>query len=327
VPKGAIFGQVVSGKFLYDKLELTLGIRYDEKYIKYKGIDSPYTEKYGLEYPFYPEEKRVFRRTSPRAGLVVFIMNGLNLKFMAGRAFREPSITELFGANTFTLASNPRELKPEIINTQEAALDWFITKNLNFKLNFFNTKFENQIAYSVANNNLSTNIYTLHHRGVESELIYEVKKLSYFMNFSYNQRVNEAVLDNTISQNKKALTWAPTNTQNFGVRGEYHDFSGSVSLQRQGPVYRRNSDFGTVDFYTNFVYVDPYAYPQYRSRVIPEWYNMNLRLSYNVTSNLNIGIFVSNALNRTQHLIKNFEFPFDYRRETRRVMLDVSAHF
>jgi len=320
IPKGAIFGQIVSGKFLYDKLELTLGVRYDEKVMKFKQIDNPYSGI--LEFPYQPEAKRVFRKTSPRVGLVVFLTNSLNLKLMAGRAFREPSITEMFGANTFTLASNPRQLKPEIINTRELALDWFITRNLNWRINFFQTNFENQIAYSVANNNLSTNIYTLKTRGLETELLYEVQNLGLFMNCSYNQRIDEKVQDKTVSEHKKSVTWAPSNTQNFGVRGKYQFLLTSISIQRQGIVYRRNSDFGVPEPLTGYVYIDPYQYPVYRPRNLSAWINLNFRLTYLWKENIEFGLFVSNALNSHQELIKNNNYPFDYIRENRIYMVD-----
>ncbi len=320
IPKGAIFAQIVSGKFLYDKLELTLGVRYDEKVMKFKQIDNPYSSI--LEFPYQPEAKRIFRRTSPRVGLVGFLTNSLNLKLMVGRAFREPSITEMFGANTFTLASNPRQLKPEIISTREIALDWFITRNLNWRINFFQTNFENQIAYSIANNNLSTNIYTLQTRGIETEVLYETQNLGLFVNLSYNQRINERVLDKTITEHKKSVTWAPSNTQNFGVRRKYQSFLSSLSIQRQGVVYRRNSDFGTPEPLTGYVYIDPYQYPIYRPRNISAWVNVNFRLSYQWKENIEFGLFVSNALNSHQELIKNNNYPFDYIRENRIYMVD-----
>jgi outer membrane receptor protein involved in Fe transport len=325
VPKGAVFGQVVSGKFFNKMVELTLGVRYDEKNIKYRQIDEPYKDILGFSYK--PDAKRVFRRTSPRAGLVFFLTNSMNLKVMVGRAFREPSITELFGANTFTLASNPKQLKPEIINTREIALDWFLTQNLNFRTNIYDTRFENQIAYSVANNNLSSNIYTLHTRGLESEILYNIKSLSLFANYSYNQRINEHILDQTISPHKKAVTWAPTNTQNIGTRGEYKNYYGSVSVQRQSQINRRNSDFGTPDEFTGYVYIDPFSFPQYRKQTVPAWYNVNFKLSYSFSNNMNIGLFISNAFKNNQMLVKNNLYPFDYQRENRRAMLDFSASF
>lgn len=320
IPKGAVFAQFVSGKFLYNKLELTLGVRYDEKDIKFKQIDNPYSDI--LEFPYQPEGKRIFRRTSPRVGLVYFIMDNLNLKLMGGRAFREPSITELFGANTFTLASNPKQLKPEIINTREIALDWFITRSLNWRINFFQTNFENQIAYSVTNNNLSTNMYTLETRGLETELLYETQNFSFFMNYSYNKRINEKVQDETISEHKKSTKWAPSDTQNIGIRGKMKSIVGSLSLQRQGLVARRNSDFGVPEPLTGYVYIDPYLYPNYRPKDVSAWINTNLRLVYQFTDNIEFGIFVSNALNSNQKLVKNNDYPFDYLRENRRYMID-----
>lgn len=325
VLKGAAFAQIVSGKLFYNKLELTLGIRYDEKVANYKGIDQPYSAF--LNFPYIPDEKRAFKKTNPRAGLVYFVTKKLTLKALTGTAFREPSITELFGANTWTLASNPRQLKPEFIRTQEFAADWFINRYVNLRANVFNTRFENQIAYSVQNNNLSTNIYTLQTQGVEVEVLFAYKNFSGFLNYSNNKRVDETILDQTISQSKNSVTWAPTNTANAGIRLSLWKFLWSLTVQRQSNVYRRNSDLGEIEPFTGYLLSDPNTYPVYRPRTVPAWVNVNTRLVYNITNKVQFGFFVSNLFNSHQTLIKNNLYPFDYIREGRRFLFDLTATF
>ncbi|MCB1192021.1 MAG: TonB-dependent receptor [Leptospiraceae bacterium] len=325
VLKRAAFAQLVSGKLFYKKLELTLGIRYDEMNANYKGIDQPYSSF--LDFPYIPDEKKSFKKTNPRAGLVYFVTNKLTLKALAGTAFRAPAITELFGSNTWTLASNPRQLKPEYIRTQEFAADWFINRYINFRANVFNTRFENQIAYSVQNNNLSTNIYTLQTQGAELELLFSYKRFSGFLNYSNNKRVDETILDKTVSQSKRAVTWAPTNTANVGVRLSFWKLLWSLTVQRQSNVYRRNSDLGEIEPYTGYLLSDPNKYPVYRPRTVAAWINTNTRLMYNITDKIQFGFFVSNLFNSHQTLIKNNNYPFDYIREGRRFMFDLTATF
>lgn len=325
IPKGAIFAQLVSGKLFHEFVEITLGIRYDHKVAKFKGIDEPYAEF--LSFPYKPEEKRVFSKTSPRLGLVFFPMKNLTIKAMGGSAFREPSITELFGANTFTLASNPRQLKAEVIHTRELGLDWFVQKNTNFRLNFFDTRFENQIAYSIANNNLSSNIYTLHTQGVESEVLLHFKELSGYINYSYNKRIGELIQDNTVSKSDNSVTWSPVYTGNAGVLWKILNFHTGFSLHYQGKVYRRNSDLGQIEPLTGILLNDPNMYPVYRPRTVPSWIDASLRFSYDITKNLQAGIYFSNLFNTSQKLIKNNNYPFDYLREGRRFLIELKGSF
>ncbi len=353
IPKVAVFGQVTTGKLLNRSLEFTLGIRYDETQAKFRGIDQPYSARLGTpaltntdpatgtqtsypippEYlgpPFVPNEKRVFRRTSPRFGVVYTASSNLSFKLMAGKAFREPSVTEMFAYNTFVLASNPRKLKPEIIHTYEAGVDWFVNKYVNLRANLFRTRYENQIAYSVANNNLSTNLYTLITGGAESEVLVSYKNISGFANFSYNKRLNEYVQDRTISINKTQTTWVPSHTANAGITWTDQKFMTSLSVERQGAVYRRNSDLGPVDPFlgnnTNIPSYD-YNYPVYRPRTVPAWISVNFRFMYKWNESLEMGLNVMNLFNSHQTLLKNNNYPFDYIREGRRFLFDVTATF
>ncbi|MBE7411287.1 MAG: TonB-dependent receptor [Leptospiraceae bacterium] len=346
VNKGAAFAQVVSGKILYNKLELTAGVRYDETVVKFRGIDQRYSSDTGIYIekpydqfvgpPLITNDKRIFRRTSPRLGAVFFITKNLNLKLISGRAFREPAMTELFGANTFSLASNPRKLKPEVIQTNEIGIDYFLNRYINLRGNYFRTRFENQIAYSLQNNNLSSNIYTLVTHGLETELIFSYKYFSGFANMTYIERLNEFIQDNTISANKDHLTWAPSHRLNLGFSGNFPKFNFSLSFERQGLVYRKTSDMGSVDPLTGFGPLDTNTgepisyqntYPQYRPKDVPPWVNLNTRFVYKIHENVHLGVFVSNALNSCQTLIKNNYYPFDYQRDSRRIMFDFSANF
>lgn len=353
IPKVAVFAQATTGKLLNRSLEFTLGIRYDETQVRFRGVDQPRSSLLGtpsitdtdpttgtqtnypippqyLGSPFVPNEKRTFRRTSPRLGVVYTVSSNLTLKLMAGKAFREPSITEMFGYNTFSLASNPRKLKPEIIHTYEAGVDWFVNKYINLRANLFRTRYENQIAYSVANSNLSTNLYTLITGGVESEALVSYKNFSGFANFSYNKRINEFIQDRTISINKTETTWVPSHTANAGITWTDQKFMTSLSVERQGAVYRRNSDLGPVDpLFGNNTSIPPYNYnyPVYRPKTVAPWISFNFRFMYKWNDKLEMGLNIMNLLNSYQTLAKNNNYPFDYVREGRRFLFDVTATF
>jgi iron complex outermembrane receptor protein len=368
IQKAAAFAQITSGKVFNRLVEFTLGMRYDETIIHYRGIDQPNQGSIGnpasyfvnpddpnnssntpylnevLGPPFITNEKRVFRKTNPRIGMVFFPASNLTIKAMAGTAYREPSVTELFGANTFSLASNPRKLKPEIIRTSELAIDWLATKYVNLRANYFLTRFENQIAYSVANNNLSTNIYTVVNDGAEVEILSSYKLLSGFVNYSVVRRRNEHIQDTTVAKEQNKVSWVPAQTANAGITLRWEKLSSSLSGHWQGKVRRRSSDLGAIDPVTGYGPLDPstfvkndtttyqpYAYgsqyPTYRSRNIREWTNVNFKIGYQITENMNLAFFVTNVLNNYQPLIKNNLYPFDYMNEGRRYMIDFSANF
>ncbi|TGN10460.1 TonB-dependent receptor plug domain-containing protein [Leptospira ilyithenensis] len=368
IQKGAAFAQLTSGKVFNRLVEFTLGMRYDETVIHYRGIDQPKQDSLGnpaslfinpadpnnspntpyineaLGPPFIPNEKRVFRKTNPRLGIVFFPSSNLTIKAMTGTAYREPSVTELFGANTFSLASNPRKLKPEIIRTSELAIDWLAFKYLNLRANYFLTRFENQIAYSVANNNLSTNIYTLVNDGAEMEALTSYKMISGFANFSVVRRRNEHIQDSTVAKEPNQVSWVPAQTANGGINVKWEKLTSSFSIHWQGKVRRRASDLGSIDPVSGYGPFDPSTfvkndvstyqpifygsqYPVHRSKSVPEWVSINFRIGYQLMENVNFAFFISNLLNHYQPLIKNNLYPFDYINEGRRFMFDLSATF
>jgi len=278
VPTYSAYGQIITGKLLDNHVEVTLGTRYDEENVKFRAIDQPFNNYLGLPtlitaptfvtgapayylnypssafgFPFQPEQHRDFRRTSPRAGLVFFITKDWSVKLLTGSAFRVPSVTELFGANTFFLASSPRTLKPEVIRTTDLATDCIINKYLNYRANIFWNRFENEIGYSPAALNLSANIYTLATVGFENELLFGSNTFGGSVSYYYNKRVGEIVKDITIAPSPNQTTWAPSHTASAGVHATvFRKFDLGANAEHQGEVYRRTSDFGAVDILTKF---------------------------------------------------------------------------
>ncbi|MCB1178323.1 MAG: TonB-dependent receptor, partial [Leptospiraceae bacterium] len=348
----AAFAQATSGK-LWNRIEFTLGIRYDEANMHFRGIDIPHKDILGtptvdiynpdlntsytysipgssLGPPYVTNEKKVYRKTSPRIGIVYFVSNRLTFKAMAGRAFRAPAPGELFGVNTYIGgAVDPRKLSPEVIKTGELGMDWFITNNLNFRLNGFQTRFENVISYG--ENNGVENIYTQGTKGVETELLAKFKYVNGFINYSRFFRYLDSNLDSRVTKHPNEITVAPGNTINAGISGNWNAWQSSISVQRQGRVSRRLSDLGKVDPLTGHLldnkYSDPYTYPMYRTKRIAPWYNVTFRLVYSITENFQLGFNVLNALNNTQIIVTRGRGPFDYLREGRRILIDFQGTF
>ena len=350
VYKFAPFFQWATGRILDKKVELTFGIRSDESIYHFRGIDQPYKEFIGRPYlenpdtlevfqipnkllgpPFITNEKKVYRKTSPRVGLVFFPTDRLTLKAMVGRAFREPALGEIFGANTYIgSAGNPRKMSPEVIKTSEFGVDWSITPKYNLRTNVFDTRFENAIDYGEGSNAL-VNLFTLGTRGVEAELLANHKYFSYFINYSRFFRYLDRNLDPKITTHPREVTLAPGHTINAGVNLEINKFQSSLSIQRQGRVSRKDSDLGPIDpitrTYYESTYSNPYSYPVYRPKRVPAWVNINFKLSYKISENIKLGFQVFNLTNSYQSLVTKGDNPYDYIREGRRYMLDLQVNF
>ena len=292
----AFYAQFFSGKMLGNNFFLTFGIRYDNQFFKYNDIYAGiYTAK----------KRKTSSEFSPRIGIVFKPIDNYSIKLLTGKAFRSPSPTEMFGSNTWTLASNLKELKPEFITTSEIAFDVKLNKNYNLRFNGYYTEFENQIAYSVQNNNLSTNIYNLTNAGIEAELLFGFDRINGFINYSFVKRVNEKIIDTTIFYSKDKLTWAPSSNFNFGINYIYNNLSFSLSGHYQGKVLRRKSDR------LNKLYLP------LRPEEVDSWLTFDFNVVYKLKSYFEIGLNMKNILDSKNYLIKNFDYPFDYKMQGR----------
>lgn len=302
VKKAAAFARYISPK-LFDRLQLTLGGRYDNQFFNYTDITASGK----------PVKNKSFTLFSPHASLI-YNHGDLTLKAIAGRAFRTPSPTEMFGANTFTLASNINELEPEIVTNYDLGVDWRLSKSFDLGVNWFLVNFKNQIAYSVANANLSTNIYSLKTTGVETELHFNKDRFSGFLNYSFSKRLDESIADSTVAISKNKVTWAPAHIANLSIIYSKSKFYISLSMHYQGEVARRSTDITRAN-------------ENYRPDVVAAWVNIDSKIAYKIGSFAEIGIIGKNLTNQEQYLIKNNAAPFDYRRELRRFLVDVSVRF
>jgi outer membrane receptor protein involved in Fe transport len=297
-----IFAQYTSPR-LGDKLQATLGARYDYSTFNYNALDG------GGQ-----KESRSFDKFSPRLSLVYSVNKRIAIKLMAGRAFRTPAPSELFGSNTFLLASNIRDLKPEIVTTVELSGDFQLSNSINWRVNIYNTQFNDQIAYSVSNFNLSTNLYSLQTLGVENEFNFAVGKVDGFINYSYAQRLDEKIVDPTISISKTMLTWVPQHVVNAGLKYSQRSYYFSIQSHYQGSVNRRSSDRDSES-------------DNVRGSIVKSWITFDLKASIKPADNIEIGLVGSNLFDEKGQLLKNNLYRFDYQIPGRRLLLDVRFTF
>lgn len=133
--------------------------------------------------------------TNPRLALVWDAAFDITAKLIYGRAFRAPSFSELYSVNNPVQRGNPA-LKPEKIDTIEAAVGWNIRSDLNVKASIYRYQMANIIrATQSAAPMLGTtfnNVGEQHGGGVELELEWNVKPgLGLTGNYAYQRAIDE----------------------------------------------------------------------------------------------------------------------------------------
>ncbi|MGE0078648.1 MAG: TonB-dependent receptor [Bacteroidales bacterium] len=299
----ASYLQYISPK-LFDRIQITASGRFDRMFFDYNDT-----------LMFNSSKSKHFQMFTPRVAMVYTVRKNLLVKAIYGRAFRTPSPTEMFGLNTDIMASNIDKLKPESITNIDVGAVWKPLSTLNIQLNTFWVNYENQIAYSVANANLITNIYSLKTVGVELAAQYASQNFSGFANASYSQRIDENILDTTITKSDSRITWAPSLLVKAGAFYRYNRFTVSSLFYYQNKVYRRSSDkFDNMENYRPNNYVDG-------------WFSIDFKGTFRFNKKSEIGISVKNAFDAERYLIKNNQYKFDYRLDSRTFMFEFRVTF
>ncbi|TQV85403.1 TonB-dependent receptor [Aliikangiella coralliicola] len=327
----AVYGQYTNNAFISDQLSLTLGVRWDRLSVHYQDINDNNIRKH-----------RDFSRASPKFALVYVVDDTLSYKLLAGEAFRTPTPTEMAGAHTFSLASNIGELEPELLTTYELETNLSIDDNHLFRGNLFWTKFENQIAFSTVNFNLSTNVYSTENAGIELEFIGNSTNMSWFANISYTERLDETILaffiDETdpdsvpipeFTQHADDLKWEPGVKINAGLTYQVGKFDLALTTHYHGEVERRDNEIGNPGGVLPLGVTVPLNYnlDDHRPTTVDSWITFDLKTNYQINENINIGIHVKNLFEEKARLVKTGPFPFDYQINDRQVNFYLQSRF
>lgn len=133
--------------------------------------------------------------TNPRIALVWNTAYNLTSKLMFGRAFRAPSVVELYTVNNPQAIGNP-ELKPESIRTTELAFAWQATSALRAGLNLFHYRMSDVIR-TVVNDDPTTgftfqNAGSQRGSGLELEVAWEASdRLRFSGNYAWQHSTDE----------------------------------------------------------------------------------------------------------------------------------------
>lgn len=170
--------------------ELTIGARYDD----YSDFGST---------------------LNPRLALVWSADYNLSFKALYGQAFRAPSFTELYAINNPVALGNTN-LKPEVINTYELALNYKPNNNLELDFNVFNYHIDDSIQFvpdTGANTVSAKNSGEQTGHGIEVEAKVKVNT-NWSISASYAYQDSEVKVD--ISQNIKIIS-PPGHAANHSV--------------------------------------------------------------------------------------------------------------
>lgn len=201
----------------------------------------------GIRYDHYSD----FGNTiNPRAALIWATTDTITTKLLYGRAFRAPSLNELYAANN-PIAGGNTELDAETIDTFEIALSHQVTSQLLYGINVFYYEIDDLITAEPLSGPISTEYRNTGKRkghGAEFETTYQaLDDLKIIANYAYQYATDD--------KTNEVVGEAP-NHQVYG-RAEWRAFSGwylntqinwvgeqkRVAADTREPV----SDYTTVD--------------------------------------------------------------------------------
>ncbi|MBW0147870.1 TonB-dependent receptor plug domain-containing protein [Marinobacter arenosus] len=202
----------------------------------------------GLRYDYYAD----FGQTiNPRAALVWATTDTLTTKFLYGRAFRAPSLNELYAANNPITAGN-EDLNPETIDTLEVALAYQATTRLFYGVNVFYYEIDDLISAEPIPGPISNQYQNSGKRkghGAEVEASYQaLDNLNLTANYAYqtaeDQRTDSSVGQAPNHQAYARIEWGVVPTWDLNTQVNW------VGEQKRAPSDPREpvDDYTTVDF-------------------------------------------------------------------------------
>ena len=305
VNNNGIYGQFTSGNLLGDQLTLTLGLRNDIYFYKYKDLQT------------MRDTSRLLTHQSPRVVLVYSVNENLSFKGIYGNAFRVASPFEQFIANSLISGSGRGTIKPENINSFELSSDCIIRSQINWRNTLFYSIFNDQIRSS---RGAFTNVINTTQAGAESEIHLYFNSFSAFANYSFVKRIKESSTDPLI-KTSNSLIWYPAHSVNAGISYHYKKAALSAQSHYQGKVDRRSSEKGAPASGANA----GVNYDELRGgSEVKAWFTLDLNLNYHINDKWEIRLAAVNLLDKKYNLINNLAFlPFDYQQAGRRIIVSL----
>ena len=268
---------------ILDNLTAYLGFRQDwwETYDGY--VNQVGTAGYPITY-----DSRDKSSLSPKAAIVYKPFEKTTLRTSVGKAFRPPTIYELYRTWTstagVTYAGSP-DLKPETTTSWDVGLEQGLWRGARAGITYFENYMDDLIYLASTGEKLYEykNIGKAEGKGVELEVEQRFDKwLRLFANFTYNDaKVEENPLKpETVG---KRLTYLPERMFNVGGDFEKGPFSINITGRYVSKIYAHDENKDTV----NKVYgsYDPY-------------FTADAKVSYKVTKFATLSFSVDNIFDR-----------------------------
>jgi iron complex outermembrane recepter protein len=268
-----------------DNLTFYLGFRQDwwETFDGY--ANSVGTAGYPQSYP-----SRSDSAFSPKGAIVYRPLSGTTLRLSGGKAFRAPTVYELYrtytsGANTYQYNPN---LSPETTLSWEAGIEQNVWKGATVKITYFENYMDNFIYQSTLSANTFQNANAAKARGtgVEAEVEQRVDKwLRLFANYTYT---DSRITENSANANSvnKQIPQIPRQTFNAGGEGTVGKFTLSLTGRYVDQRFSNDDNSDTAN-------------SGYGSR--ESFFTADSKVSCRVTSWATVSVSVDNILDRTYY--------------------------
>lgn len=268
---------------LTDKLTLFAGFRQDwwETFDGY--VDQPGTSGYPISY-----DTRKASSFNPKGAIVFRPFEQTTLKVSGGRAFRAPTVYELYRTWTtssgVTFAGNPN-LKPETTLSWDAVVSQGLWKGAKVSATYFEN-YVSDLIYSTsttATRKDKTNAGKAESKGVEVEAEQKFGTLlRLFANYTYTDAV---IRENSAAPASvgKRMTDVPEHMFNLGADLEYGAFAATATGRYVGKRYATDDNKDIVNGVQGSY--DPY-------------FTVDLKLSYRITTMATASFSVTNLFDR-----------------------------
>ncbi|MES2138273.1 MAG: TonB-dependent receptor [Bacteroidota bacterium] len=225
-----------------------------------------------------------------RAALVLSPISKINFKLLYGKAYREPTVRQLYGVNIIDISvdiGNPA-LKPETINTYELVFNYEKSRNLNLVTNLYYNHSPDIIQQKMIG------IDDIGRKIMQNQNINSLKTYGTEMSMKYN-----------IIKSLTAELWYCYLNGQYTV---YDDMNNSYVSKEISQISRNKINLGLtyilmkkMGFYLNTHWVDKISTTTGNSEFFGEpmkgYTNLDLNISY-LGQKLEVGFMINNLLNQ-----------------------------
>jgi len=271
---------------LLDNLTLYTGIRHDW-WETYDGSISQISPILFEEYR--PRSKSMF---SPKGALVYKPFDETTIKLSAGRAFRAPSLYELYRTiqdhGGKTTAGNP-DLKPETAVSWDAGIKQGLWRGAEIGVVYYENYIDDMIYSKTITPSYTTkvNAGSAESKGIELEFEQKIDSgLRFFANYTYTDAV---IKENDASPSSvgKKVTGIPPHMVGFGVEINRGAFGGMLSGRYADKRYGDDTNADVVDG----------VYGAY-----DEFFVVDMKLGYKLTSRARVSLSVDNLFDEQYYM-------------------------